>query len=200
MTSQGRRFRSDSLRKRDAVVDALLDLYREGELSPSAGHVAERAGVSERSLFRYFDSLDDLVGVAIAHQYARLSPVLPLVVEAGTSLTDRIRLLVDHRIVLFETIGLVGVATRAHEPHHPAITAGLTRLRSMLRSQLRELFAAELSQLSRSDARNLIATLDVLCSYEGFRLLTADQGLSRRQVRTVLVATIERLCAAITSG
>ena len=57
--------RASRERNRDAVVDALLDLYREGNLSPGADAVAERSGLSRRSLFRYFDDLDDLCRAAI---------------------------------------------------------------------------------------------------------------------------------------
>ena len=52
--------RASRERNRIAVVDALLDLYAEGNLRPGAGEVARRAGLSRRSVFRYFDDLDDL--------------------------------------------------------------------------------------------------------------------------------------------
>ena len=49
-TVDGRRVRRD--RNRDAVVDALLTLYGEGNLEPGSAEIAERAGLSPRSLFR----------------------------------------------------------------------------------------------------------------------------------------------------
>ena len=51
----GRRARRD--RNRVAVVDSLLALYAEGDLNPSTDAIALRAGLSPRSLFRYFDDL-----------------------------------------------------------------------------------------------------------------------------------------------
>ncbi|HQZ33105.1 MAG TPA: TetR family transcriptional regulator, partial [Ilumatobacteraceae bacterium] len=68
----GRHARRD--RNRLAVVDAMLLLYAAGNLEPSSDEIAERAGLSPRSLFRYFDDLDDLVRVAISRQYERLLP------------------------------------------------------------------------------------------------------------------------------
>ena len=49
----GRRRRREVNRQR--VVTALLDLFSEGHVWPTVANVAVRAGVSERSIFRYFD-------------------------------------------------------------------------------------------------------------------------------------------------
>src|SRR5262245_22771923 len=84
----GRRLRRD--RNREAVVQALLALYREGDLSPSTDDVAARAGISARSLFRYFDDVDTLVETAIAHQQAHLRPLYPLSIDPSMALADRI--------------------------------------------------------------------------------------------------------------
>ena len=61
---------------REAVVDALLDLYAEGNLRPGTDEIAERAGISPRSLFRYFEDADDLAGEAVARQLARALPLV----------------------------------------------------------------------------------------------------------------------------
>src|SRR6185437_733480 len=65
----GRRLRRD--RNRMAVVDALLDLYGESNLRPSTAEIADRAGLSHRSLFRYFDDFDDLCREAICRAEQR---------------------------------------------------------------------------------------------------------------------------------
>ena len=72
--TDGRNQRRD--RNRDAVVTALLELYREGQLGPSAEEIAARAGISVRSLFRYFDDVDALVRAAIARQQEHLAPLV----------------------------------------------------------------------------------------------------------------------------
>ena len=70
----GRRQRRE--RNRDAVVDALLAIVADGDLAPSADAVAARAGLSTRSLFRYFDDVDDLCRAAIARQHERVAALL----------------------------------------------------------------------------------------------------------------------------
>src|SRR5688500_3891186 len=59
----GRRLRRQQ--NREAVIDALIELFEEGSYTPSSAEVAERAGISPRSLFRYFDDVDDLNRAAV---------------------------------------------------------------------------------------------------------------------------------------
>ncbi len=68
----GRHMRAE--RGKEAVVDAMLTLYAEGNLSPGAAEIGIRAGVSQRSVFRYFQDLDSLAVVAIAKQIEKLRP------------------------------------------------------------------------------------------------------------------------------
>ena len=70
----GRRARRD--RNRETVVDAILSLYQEGNVSPSLDEIADRSGVSHRSVFRYFQDLEELYRVAIERHHAMLEPFL----------------------------------------------------------------------------------------------------------------------------
>src|SRR5438132_11759096 len=83
-------------RSREAVVDALLALIDEGDVRPTAQRIAERAGVSLRSLFHHFDDLESLfVAAADAHQ-ARIAPVLRRLPRTGPR-ADRVAAFVDAR-------------------------------------------------------------------------------------------------------
>src|SRR5438128_1011303 len=68
----GRRLRREQ--NREAVLDALVELFAEGLYQPSANDIAERAGISPRSLFRYFDDIDDLNRATIERQLAAARP------------------------------------------------------------------------------------------------------------------------------
>src|SRR3546814_2134204 len=65
-TTDGRSLRRD--RNRMAVIDAVLALYDSGNLAPSSDDIAERAGTSVRSVFRYFDDVDDMLRAAIGRR------------------------------------------------------------------------------------------------------------------------------------
>ncbi|MBX9814665.1 MAG: TetR/AcrR family transcriptional regulator, partial [Sphingomonas sp.] len=100
-TSDGRYARSRATR--DKIVTALLDLVREGDVSPSAARVAETAGVGLRTVFRHFDEMDTLYR-AMAEAIER--QVMPLMLKPFTSehWRDRLRELTERRIEIYETI------------------------------------------------------------------------------------------------
>ena len=54
----GRRERGRSSYRR--IVEAMMELIVEGDLSPSAARVAEEAGIGLRTVFRHFDDMDAL--------------------------------------------------------------------------------------------------------------------------------------------
>jgi len=58
----GRRLRGARTKQR--VIDALLELVREGNLNPRVGEIAERAGCVARSIFDHFVAIDKLHGAA----------------------------------------------------------------------------------------------------------------------------------------
>ena len=62
-------------RNRNAVLDAVLDLFSEDNLSPGPEEVALRVGLSVRSVYRYFDDHDSLTRAAIARNIERVTPL-----------------------------------------------------------------------------------------------------------------------------
>ncbi len=179
------------LRNREAVVDALLDFYREGNLRPSTDDIAERVGLSPRSLFRYFDDVDDLAGAAVARAQSRVLPLLVLAAEPDSERSLRIKALVDQRFRVFDELGHAATVTRLRVPFQPVLAERLKDNRAFFRKQVADLFAAELSALPPARARGVLATLDVLTSYESYDLLLHDQGLSATQAKSALVRSIE---------
>ena len=131
----GRRQRRE--RNRDAVVQAVLELVREGELAPGAEAVAARAGLSARSVFRYFDDLDDLCRAGIAHQVALVRPILDQQPSHDGTLADRVAAVVAQRVDLFEAMGPVGSFARLRAPFQPLIAEQLAAARRVLRDRLR---------------------------------------------------------------
>ncbi|MGE5211966.1 MAG: TetR/AcrR family transcriptional regulator, partial [Acidobacteriota bacterium] len=88
-------------RNRTAVIDALLEIIREGNLRPGASEIADRAGVSHRSIFRYFDDLDDLARTAIDHAFEQAGPMADIPDIGSGPLDERIATYVDARLALF---------------------------------------------------------------------------------------------------
>ena len=182
-------------RNRMAVVDAMLTLYASGNLEPSSDQIAERAGLSPRSLFRYFDDINDLVRVAVARHHDRVAPLAALDTTTAASLAERVRRLVEQRLRLFDAIASVGMVARVRAPFQPVIASELATARGLWREQVRQLFAPELRALGKPTASYVVAGIDVLTSYESVQLMRDDQQLSSAQVAAALIHSITALVA-----
>ena len=183
----GRRARRD--RNQEAVVAALLDCFAEGIIQPSAAELAERAGVSMRSLFRYFEDLDELGRIAIGMHIERYSPLFPLPSIGEGALADRIGRIVEQRQRLFEAIAPAARAAAMRAPTQPVIRQGMADRRRMHRRQVADHFAAELAVLppERLDA------LDVLLSFDSWDLLRTNRRLSAARAADVLRDSVTAL-------
>jgi AcrR family transcriptional regulator len=175
-------------RNRDAVVDALLAIVADGDLAPSAEAVAARAGLSSRSLFRYFDDVDDLCRAAIARQHERVAALLERPAPDGGAVAARARDVVMHRVELFDAMGEVGRLARLRAPFQPLIAAGLAGVRRLLRARMAAALAPELAALGSSSVA--LDAADVLCSFEAYRLLRDELGRDRDEAADVMTAGV----------
>ena len=171
----------------------MLALYALGNLDPSSDQIAERAGLSPRSLFRYFDDIDDLVRVAVARHHERVLPLAELDTTASAPLDERVRRLVVQRLRLFDGIASVGTVSRLRAPFQPLIAAELATARGFWREQLRKLFAPELRALDSATAISVVASIDVLTSFESVQLMSEDQKLSASAISAALAHSITAL-------
>ncbi len=175
--ADGRRLRRD--RNRDAVVRALLSLYNDGNLNPSTEEIAARSGVSARSLFRYFDDVDDLCEAAIQQQQDDVRALLPVDATPDQPFAHRVTALVRQRGELFEAIESVATVSRLRAPFQLLVADRLTQGRAFLRGQLTTLFSAELDVMPEAVAVARLAAADIATSFEAWRLLRDDQHLTR---------------------
>lgn len=183
-------------RNREAVVNALLELCRAGDVHPSTEAIAARAGISVRSLFRYFDDAEALVRTAIARQQQHLGPLYALDVDPAAPLAERIDRFVAARVRLLDGMGEVGRLARITATRQPLVLAELARIRGTLRRQLTEVFAAELAARPPADRRATVAAADVVTSWESFDLMRNDQGLTRDEAAAAMAAALLRLLGA----
>lgn len=190
----GRRARRG--RNREAVVDALLELFREGDLNPSVAAIAERSGVSLRSVFRYFNDLDEMGRIAIARHFNTVRHLFELPGIGEGSRAERIEALVQQRVRAHDGVAPIIRATLIRAPFQPVIAEAVQDRRTFLRRQVDRQFAAELKQLPSGERFSVAAAIDALTSFETLELLRTDRGLSASRTSAVLRESIERLLPA----
>lgn len=190
--ADGRHARRD--RNRVAVVDAMLALYNDGNFEPSSDEIAARAGLSARSLFRYFDDLDDLVRVVISRQFERVRVLAEIDLATDSPTDARVERLVASRVSTYAAIATVGKVSRARALTQPLIAGQLAQARAMWRAQVAALFAPELA--STADGTAVLHAIDALTSFEAVVYLR-EQGVRDRDIGRSLTVALTRLLAEV---
>lgn len=189
----GRTARRD--RNSEAVLDAVRQLFVEGNYMPTAEAVAARSGVSLRSVYRYFEDTEALFRAAIARRVALAEPLFVFPGLGEGELDDRIARLVDHRLALYAALGPEARAAVLRGASAPLVSEALDARRRQLFSQLEEHFAPELRSIGGVRAKALLRCLDLLLQFESLEHLSRRSDLSPARVRRVLLTGIGALLA-----
>lgn len=187
----GRTARRD--RNRDSVMDAVIELFAEGRVPPSAPEVAERSGVSLRSVYRYFDDHDDLITTAMARHVERNEPLFQLDIDPAQPLQQRIELLVDARLVLYNAVADMVRVAIIRSGDIPVIAQQLDVRRRQMRAQSAELFAPELAAMDAPTAASVLASVDALTQFEAPEHLRLVAEMSVDEIRAALGIALARL-------
>jgi AcrR family transcriptional regulator len=187
----GRRLRREQ--NREAVIDALLDLFEIGIYTPTSADIAAQAGLSPRSLFRYFDDVDDLHRAAADRQIQVALPLVSLSVGPADPTAAKIIAVARSRAELFERVGPAARALRISVRRNQLLTGQLAQIREFLTVQLSVLFGPELAQLPAVRRDAVLQAVDVLCSFESYDLLSRDGKVSAAAVIDVLVTALTAL-------
>ncbi len=187
----GRRARRE--RGRVAVIDAVIDLVLGGFAPPSTDQIAARAGVSTASLFRYFDSLDELRHEAIEHYFGRFAHVFELPGIGDGSLPERIDRFVAAKLTQYETTAPMARLARLRAADVEELATTLHRLRLTHADQIRLHFAAELEAMTATGRADTVDVLATMTSYESWDQLTNDHRRDRDRIERVWRAAISRL-------
>jgi len=180
-------------RNRDAVLDALISLIREGNLGPTVEAIADRAGVSHRSIFRYFTDLDDLASTAIEREFARVGKLVRIAEPGTGDFETRLTRLIDTQLVAQVEMHMLARMAFSKSITIPAVDqqfAAVTRFRV---DQLRHHFAPELSDRTAVDQTSLATSIAAMVSIHSFDVLHRVLGHSIDEIRTMWTATLRTL-------
>jgi AcrR family transcriptional regulator len=181
----GRTARSE--RTRNAIVDAHLQLIREGDLRPTADRIAKQAGVSLRALWSHFADMEALFaesGQRVLElrdaSHRPISPTLPL--------PERIEAYCKQRSRLLEQITPNAKASAVKEPFSEALQKYRKLHLARVRDEVSTLFAAELS--GDDEVLNAVTAVSMWSTWSTWREV---MGLSATAARSTMARTITAL-------
>lgn len=187
----GRHERSE--RSRLAIVKAALALVRETGVAPSGDEIAERAGLSRRTVFRLFHDMESLNAAATEHQQAEVVRRFPPPMDADRPLDQRIAAVVKHRAGVYELIMPMRRVAESMRHESPSVARNLEATRDGFRMHLEFIFGDALTGLASSELEAVLQTLELITSWHGWRALRDDQKCSAKKAARVMETGVRRL-------
>jgi AcrR family transcriptional regulator len=179
-------------RNRQDIVDALLGLIENGETEISAALIASKAGLSERSIFRYFDDVNDLYRSVCDLAFSK-EIEYALIDDAGVgSLDTKIENFVNQRVRIYTMNEKIAPAARSFAFKNPIIKNQLVVGRKLLRTQIIKHFAQELSMFDKQQQQVAVAIIDSLTTFEYYDMMRSDQKMSVQTIKSVLTESIRK--------
>jgi TetR/AcrR family transcriptional regulator of autoinduction and epiphytic fitness len=177
-------------RTKARIVAATVELIERGDSAPTSRRIAERARVSERTIFQHFPDLEALHAAiarhhidAVTREHRLVSPALPLPARAREFARQRGR-------VLEGMTALRRVALR-YEAGSPALQQSRLRWTALARSELIQTFGSELAS-----AGNPKATLSAAQAVTGWAYwdeLRTAEGLHPNAASRVVAIALLRI-------
>ena len=180
--------------RRLAAVDAFIDLVLESGSPPTPEGVADRAGVSRATFFRYFSTLVELRNEAAARVVERFPDLFTIPAIGTGSLDERIRRFVDARVQLHETLHPLELLTRSHAARDADIASFVDAVRQLHADQVRQHFEADLQAHGPARRDDMVVAIGVLTSVESWQQFRHTFGRSlvqtNRAWRTALAGIL----------
>jgi TetR/AcrR family transcriptional regulator of autoinduction and epiphytic fitness len=194
--ADGRRHNTDGRiargeRTREAILDAHSALLREGVLKPTGKLIAERAGISVRTLWLNFHDLEALMAASVAY-WLGADAALRRPADPALALDRRIADYVAQRVVRLDHIAPAARSAALGEPFSPALRASRQEHVARVQRDIDEAFAAEL-EAAGPGAERLRNALFVASSWPSWATLRDDLGLDAEAAADVIRESIVRL-------
>jgi len=170
--------RHERVRKgKEAAINAIIELVTEGRVNLTASDIAARAGISERTFTRYFDSLGELISVSYQQIQPHVEHLISLEVP-DADLQIRLKALLDLRLKLIRTYGPLVEAVEQLSSNW-AIAKDVIRERDrFLEVQFQRWFSVERTNMNEGR----FTAIGIFLSYSSLRQLSYALGSRTEQV------------------
>jgi TetR/AcrR family transcriptional regulator of autoinduction and epiphytic fitness len=184
----GRTERSNRTKAR--IVAATVELIENGDSAPTSRRIAERARVSERTIFQHFPDLEGLHAAIARHhvetatrEHRLVSPTLPL--------PARVREFTRQRARLLERMTALRQAALRYEADSRALQESRLRWTALARSEISQTFGAELA--SAPNAAPTLAAAQAVTSWAYWDELRTAEDLRPDAASRVVAMALLRI-------
>jgi len=188
----GRRARG--LRTRDAIISALLDLIASGDIAPTAQRIADRAGVSVRSVYQHFADVEGLYADAVERTYEWARGTTEPI-DAMMPLDQRVDSFVGARAGVLEALLPFHRAVRLMESSSEHVHAARIAMEKWEKDRIAKVFAPELRSMDSARRSATHGAIDALASSDAWDHMRRN-GATARSARLVLSSSIHCLLLA----
>lgn len=177
---------------REKILEAVLTLTTEDPDDVTVASAAERAGISVRTAYRYFPTLESLLDEFNTWAAKRLGAVRP------PSDLESLPTFIGELFEFFERNDVLFRATRGREK---GMNASLRSRRKAEQRRWAEKTLASITEgMNERAAKKLAGVVHSLLSVDNFWNLTQVWGLTRQEAVEATVETVERLLAPYREG
>jgi AcrR family transcriptional regulator len=176
--------RHERVRKgKEAAINAIIAMVAEGRVNLTATDIAARAGISERTFTRYFDSIGDLIELSLQQIEPHIKHMLTLEVPSG-DLSSRIKTLVSLRVSLIRKYGPLVEAVDQLSSNWAVAKEVMRERDRVLEVQFQRWFSGERTKMNE----DRFAAIGIFLSYDSLRQLVFALGSRTEHVVTTLVS------------
>lgn len=186
----GRRLRSE--RTQRVLIDAYLELLREGVTFPTSRQIASKSGRCERALYEHFHDIPGLSFAALDDMFQNVARRVPLEACDGPR-AKRLRAYVEARSMICEEWLPLWRAAASHEQRTQRLTGVLDRVRAATSVRLKLMFEPELSVLEPAEAEELVTTLEMIVDFESWVHLRERRSLSVEAAQALWIKALKRI-------
>lgn len=174
-----------SARTRTAVIDALLALHEEGDLSPTAVRVAGRAGVALRTVYGHFADMESLFAEA-GQRELRRTVLLTDAIPRDLPLRERIDRLAATRARVLESMLATMRAAALREALSPQLQTNRDRFVAAGDAQVWQVLGPELRRLGEAERSEVLHLVHHVAGGHAWVSLRIDRALALPDAERVL--------------
>ncbi len=183
-----------SIKTRQVIVTAFIDLIGRGHPSPTAEQIAAHAQVGLRTVFRHFDDMETLYREITQRLDELMMPLVNKHLKA-TLWSDRLVESIERRCDIFDRLAPYHIAAQLHMHDSEYILQQVNR-----RVKIEKDILAWLLPAAYVEDRVFFEGLSMLVSLETWMRLRGLQGLSASKAKAVVLMTVQSLLASHTTS